>query len=94
MTDKLRSEISIVAGVVLATINAVQAAAINLPAWAHAVIAVVSILAGSLVVRQNVTPTVRAPARPPAPLATPPMPPPATPPPAPPSKPPGAAPPP
>ena len=70
MSVKLRNEISVVAGIVLACINAIQISALTLPDWAHTLIAVVSIVAGSLVVRQNVIP---APA--PMPAAPPPAPP-------------------
>ena len=61
----LGKEVPVVAGLVLAIINAIQVAAIALPTWAHTVIAVVSIIAGSLVVRANVQPSTPAPVKPP-----------------------------
>lgn len=69
--QKVMSEVTLVAGIIVSTLNAVQVAAIPLPTWAHTVIAVVSIMAGALVVRQNVIPVVP----PPAPAPAPPVPP-------------------
>lgn len=57
MSAKLQQEIVLAAGLVLSAVNAIQVAAVPLPAWAHSLLAVLSIMAGAVVVRQNVTPT-------------------------------------
>ena len=61
----MTTEPALILATLAAAINAVQTAAITLPAWAHALIAVASILLTGLITRTQVTPT-RAPAPTPA----------------------------
>ena len=46
----------LIIGTILATLNAIQAAAISMPAWAHTVIIVVTITLGTILGRSQVTP--------------------------------------
>jgi len=53
-----RLEPAMILAAAAATVNAIQAAAIpGLPAWAHSLIAVASILTAGYLTRQHVTPT-------------------------------------
>lgn len=60
MTGKLRGEIVLVVGAIVAAVNAIQLAALHLPSWANTAVAVVSIAGGAVLTRMQVTPVAPA----------------------------------
>ena len=56
VVNKIKAEIAVALGVVLATVNALQVAAVPLPTWVHVVVLVVTTVAASLGIRARVTP--------------------------------------
>jgi hypothetical protein len=56
-----KTEPAAIAGLVVAIVNVVQLAALSLPTWTNTLIACVSVGAGAIYTRQNVTPTTSSP---------------------------------
>jgi hypothetical protein len=57
VVNKIKAEVAVAIGVLLAVVNALQVAAVPLPTWTHVVVLVVTTVAASLGIRARVTPT-------------------------------------